>query len=326
MSVASWNALGLLCNSAIAPGADCFGTAEPAVRYDSPTWGGFRFETSYGTASVVPEILRADDSRIDGSGVTPRPATNDSHFWDFAAFYTGDWNSIKVSAAYAFTWEQTNPLNGGRETINQVGGSIMHKPSGLGIYAMGEWENAGAAKASCISGSSPQNNQNCLITPSGKDLLARFGLNKNPFELADTSMWGIKPFWRKAWMPLGATVLYGEFAQYNDFYGLGNALGNAFSNSGANGPAAALPACANSGLDNGEGCAITNSQVERWGLGVVQEIDSAAMHVWARWQHQDFKDFSMISVDQLNETGSATKLKQGFDDWDLFQVGAIIFF
>ena len=27
---------------------DRWGVAQPAVRYDSPTWGGFRFETSYG--------------------------------------------------------------------------------------------------------------------------------------------------------------------------------------------------------------------------------------------------------------------------------------
>ena len=30
---------------------------------------------------------------------------------------------------------------------------------------------------------------------------------------------------------------------------------------------------------------ITGSDVDRWGLGVVQEIDSAAMHLFARWQH-----------------------------------------
>src|SRR5665811_1556074 len=34
-------------------GADCFGAAMPAVRYDSPTWGGFRFETSYGTNTLT---------------------------------------------------------------------------------------------------------------------------------------------------------------------------------------------------------------------------------------------------------------------------------
>ncbi len=32
---------------------------------------------------------------------------------------------------------------------------------------------------------------------------------------------------------------------------------------------------------------MTGSEVQRWGLGVVQEIDSAAMHVFARWQHLD---------------------------------------
>ena len=32
---------------------------------------------------------------------------------------------------------------------------------------------------------------------------------------------------------------------------------------------------------------VTGSEVERWGLGVVQEIDSAAMHLFARWQHQE---------------------------------------
>ena len=35
-----------------------------------------------------------------------------------------------------------------------------------------------------------------------------------------------------------------------------------------------------------EGAFVTSSEVQRWGLGVVQEIDAAAMHVFARWQHQ----------------------------------------
>ncbi len=26
-------------------GTDCFGAAQPAVRYNSPTWGGFSFQT-----------------------------------------------------------------------------------------------------------------------------------------------------------------------------------------------------------------------------------------------------------------------------------------
>ena len=40
---------------------------------------------------------------------------------------------------------ESNPLNGGEEDYWQVGGTVMHKPSGLGIYAMGAWEDVSDA-------------------------------------------------------------------------------------------------------------------------------------------------------------------------------------
>jgi hypothetical protein len=294
-----------LCSSAVAPGADCFGAAEPAVRYDSPTWGGFRFETSYGTASVVPEILDNDASINLNDAFFDHPRTPDSNFWDAAAFYTADWNSIKLSAAYAFTWLESNPLNGGEEHIHQVGGTIMHKPSGLGIYAMGEWEDVSqASNSKCpgIRGTVPGTVQGGPFS----DLQARpvdgclvSGVQGN---LPDTDMWGVKPFWRKTWSALGATTIYGEYAQYNDFFGL------------------ALAGSVNSLNVNCIDCTITSSELQRWGLGVVQEIDSAAMHVWARWQHLGDLDVSV--VDRFDDT----RQDPSFDDTDLFQVGGIIFF
>jgi hypothetical protein len=136
-------------------------------------------------------------------------------------------------------------------------------------------------------------------------------------------------------MPLGATVLFGEYGQYNDqFSGLvGDNVCSSFllptqSNIGQfcfNGPInpAAFPV----------GVFVTGSEVQRFGLGVVQEIDSAAMHLFARWQHQE------VDVDFVALTGDFTaagiaagvpfstqKINQSFDDWDLFQVGGIIFF
>jgi len=97
-------------------GLDCFGAAMPAVRYDSPTWGGFRFETSYGTNTLTP-------------GGTPGGiSTTESNFWDIAVFYTADWNSIKLSAAAAYnTWQETD-LAGDwfphRRTQRQRGGPV----------------------------------------------------------------------------------------------------------------------------------------------------------------------------------------------------------
>ena len=36
------------------------------------------------------------------------------------------------------------------------------------------------------------------------------------FSIPDTDVWYVKPFIRKTWSPIGATVLYGEWGQYND--------------------------------------------------------------------------------------------------------------
>jgi hypothetical protein len=311
-------------------GADCFGAPRSAIRYDSPTWGGFRFETSYGTVEGVPGLVRSPQTRFAAAGatdligtdiaITGAPAaislaTPESNFWDIAAFYTADWNSIKVSAAYAFTWTEGNQygfdcqgvesLGGGlgdfkvtdcaEATLNQVGASIMHKPSGLGIYGLWQHEEVSGKRA---------------LTQVAFDPISLVGTFVS-FNIPDTEVWYVKPFWRKAWSPIGATVLYGEYGQYEDQFG---------SVAGLN-VAGGLPAC-----DFGVGitCLVTGSEAQRWGLGAVQEIDSAAMHLWVRWQHQevdvDIRAFDNVTGDNLG------KVRQGFDDWDLFQAGGIIFF
>jgi hypothetical protein len=64
---------------------------------------------------------------------------------------------------------------------------------------------------------------------------------------------------------------------------------------------------------------------------VVQEIDSAAMHLFARWQHQEI-DVDLVGIsssfDPVSGDTSFTfsNVSQGFDDWDVFQVGGVLFF
>ena len=94
-----------------------------------------------------------------------------------------------------------------------------------------------------------------------------------------------------------------------------------------------------------KGAFVTGSEAERFGLGVVQEIDAAAMHLWARWQHQQLET-DIVGVTARNPFSCALglsapegvittpgdcrvrtqKINQKWDDWDLFQVGGIIFF
>lgn len=63
---------------------------------------------------------------------------------------------------------------------------------------------------------------------------------------------------RRQWLPLGHTVLYGEFGQYLDQLG-----------------PAALAAGA------------TSSEFTRWGIGAVQEIDAASMSIWLKYREHE---------------------------------------
>jgi hypothetical protein len=52
------------------------------------------------------------------------------------------------------------------------------------------------------------------------------------------------------------------------------------------------------------------------------------MHLWLRWQHQELDvDFVAIGNSVAGDGCDGTcRFGQGFDDWDLFQAGGIIFF
>lgn len=74
----------------------------------------------------------------------------------------------------------------------------------------------------------------------------------------NSHQWYVKAGIRHKWFALGATILYGEYTQYLDQIG---------------------PAALNAG--------VTASEFIRWGLGAVQEIDSASMLLWIKYREHD---------------------------------------
>ncbi len=200
----------------------------------------------------------------------------------------------------------------------------MHKPSGLGIYGLWQDEETGGGFSYDVGLSG---------NLSELDFNPVFLNISNP----DTDVWYVKPFWRKTWSPIGATTFFGEYGQYNDQFDAGaGGLCSAFDGSfGTN----IDRFCNTFTLTDDSFSApvdvfVTGSEVERWGLGVVQEINFAAMHLFARWQHQEIS-LDLVGVTQNffecnggDVCSSVTKQRvgQGFDDWDLFQIGGIIFF
>lgn len=82
------------------------------------------------------------------------------------------------------------------------------------------------------------------------------------------TMWMAQAGIEKRVMPFGATTLYGEYGAYGDIL-LGN---TGFSGSG--GPSIAAES-------------ITGSDVSRWGVGAVQQVDAAALEIYALFNHFD---------------------------------------
>ncbi len=287
-------------------GADCNGYPENGFRYDSPTWGGFSVSTGFYEDQV----------------------------WDVAVKYAADWNNFKVSAAFGFDQNTdegcgspagvsntpaigctglTNvggggaPFQGYRKEIDtaQVGASIMHVPSGL--FAYGLYQNE-------------QNNGTQFTGPA---------TNAN-----NTSVWFLKAGIKRTWTPLGATVIWGEYGQYeNQFSGICSGAG-AVTLPGFNSECAVTIGTGNT-FSNGQNFLnnvnITSSTTTRYGVGIVQEIDAAAMHVFARWQHLNL-DLGAVcqsgSVCLSGDTfvGPGAKVNTSFSDQDLFQIGGVIFF
>lgn len=242
------------CGSTSLPtGGNCEPISIDGVRYDSPTFAGFSASASWG----------ADD------------------FWDVALRYAGEISGFKFAAVAAYYHNSDERAYTGFNTVVgtsnplkrdagyfQAGAYLQHVKSGLFLYgAYGK-----------------EYNDNILDDGNAFKL----GIPGNlTAEQPDGHVWYIKAGIRQNWLPLGATVLYGEYEERNDMF---------------------HPDMIALGVDG--------SQNKQWGLGVVQEIDAAAMSLWLTYRNYE-TSFSGPGV-----AGAFDNL----DDIDVVTAGAMISF
>lgn len=194
-------------------------------------------------------------------GFSASASWGEDDFWDVAARYAGEFNGIKIAAAVAY--HQTTderPLGVLSATKRdssyvQAGLYLQHVPTGL--FAYGAYGN--------------EDNNTIYL---------------NGLAAKDSEVWYVKAGLRRKLRPIGHTVVYGEYGNYDDQLG----------------PAALA---AN----------VTGSEVEHWGLGIVQEIDAAAMSLWLSYRS--------FEADLDTAAGAATV---NTDDFQLVKFGALINF
>jgi hypothetical protein len=187
----------------------------------------------------------------------------------------------------------------------------MHVPSGLLLHVYWEQEDNKGTQLTTLNFRTPTSVSNSAA-------------NEN-------ETWFIKAGIKRTWLAAGPTILWAEWGQYNDMFSL-----QCGGKPGAGCPTF-IPTSTTFPNDKGEITdeegVVNGSEVQRWGIGVVQEIDSAAMHLFARWQRL------AIDVDATS-TGLACssrglcfddgrfgkRIDTNFEDLDIFQIGGVIFF
>ncbi len=215
--------------------------------------------------------VRYDSPTFGGFSVSATWGEDD--FWDVAARYAGEFNGIKlaVAAAYSHTSDEgvflqrnlaIGVLNRDSDYF-QIGAYVTHVPTGLFLYGAYGHEN----------------NSNTTANTA-------LGLLEQP----DTDHYYLKAGLRRKWNALGHTVMYGEYANYQDMMS----------------PALLGPA-------NAAAAVTASSEVQTWGLGLVQEVDAAAMSLWLTYRSLS----GDVTVDGANVD---------FDELHIVKAGALINF
>lgn len=211
------------------------GDLAPAV-----TWGQFAFCYHQGVPlggdcnGIVMNAVRYDTPAF--AGFTASASWGEDDFWEVALRYSGELSGFKIAlgAGYSEATDEalaaTLPPGTVKDTsFFQAGGYVQHIETGLFLHtAYGFEDNSGTRIG--IAQITPENGEH----------------------------WYLKGGIRKKWSSLGATVIYGDYAEYLDQIGPG---------------ALALD--------------VTDSTLRRFGGGIAQEIDAAAMTVYLKYQRYD---------------------------------------
>jgi predicted porin len=196
------------------------GGRDDLIRYDSPSIYGFIVSASWG----------------------------DDDYADVALRFKKEFNSVRVAAAIAYQWDETqdgapgNFVDADRASFEALTGSIsvQHIPTGIyGAFAAGQRE-------------------------------------LDETDIADASeatFWYAQLGIEKKWLPYGSTTLYGDYGLYEDV------------------------------LEEG-------SEAERWGVGLVQKFDSAALEVYAQATFWSFEtDLAGEDLEDLSTVMIGSRLK-----------------
>jgi predicted porin len=231
----------------------------------------------------------------DGKGFSASWGWGEDDIWGAALRYKDDWGNKLFSVGAGIGYEKSRDenqqnsgggLNGFRRDIDEWAGmaSIKHNPTGLFLFSafsFSDTNDSNRVNAGVFDGKSAPDMNAWDVRGGIQRKVSWFGLDQ-----------------------LGDSSLFGGYLEIND--GVGGACGASRACKAGTFPDLFVPT------------EITGAKVTRWYVGYDQAIDSAAMHLYAVYQHlTDEVDLVDSSLKKVNEP---------LDDFDLFYTGARMYF
>lgn len=209
------------------------------------TWGQLAFCHSQNLPlggdcnGIVMEAVRYDTPVWGGFSASTSWGEDDT--WEVAGRYAGELSGFKLALGIGYSEMTDENTTGPRSVVEkhssyfQLGGYAQHLATGLFVHgAYGREDNDDALALRDTNGDGVGDT---VVGP-----------------VKDGEHWYVKAGMRRAWLPLGHTIVYGDYAEYHDQLG----------------PAA---------LAQGA----TSSELTRYGGGIAQEIDSASMTLYLKY-------------------------------------------
>jgi hypothetical protein len=252
--------------------------------------------------SPTDNMVRYDSPIVMGFAASASWGGDD--YWDVALRYARDAGDFKIAMGIGYYedlnetdntlgWPSggDNEPNGQETEIREIKGSasLLHEPSGLFasaafVHREFSGDDAGVLTFACVN----SGDANALRLNTG------IGCSNRP----DFDYFWLSGGIRQKWLPIGATSIYGEYARSEDAVtGLNVAVASAVG---------------------GDIDYVTDSTLDLWGVGIVQQVRAAQMEIYLSYRHLD------ATVRGFESTGAL--IEAPLEDTNLFMAGSRIRF
>jgi len=259
-----------------------------SFRLRTPVVGGIGF-----SPLVWSDLAGAmDGQRIDGIrydtpsiyGFILSAAWGENDYFDIALRFRKEWNSFRIAAGIGYSWDgdlQTFTLSNGAPAVGRIRGSGDIEEVKGSLSVMHVPTGLYASFAAGARDASDVTTTAGVVTRGGYD----------------ADYWYLQLGITQKWLSYGPTTIYGEYGNYNDF-AVNLDLVGPYGGAGL----------------------ITSSDVTRWGFGITQAFDSAALELYGQFHYYE--------ADVTTLTGQTDPRTQqlNLEDWYGVVMGARIRF